>query len=164
MSTWVWILIVLILGFVAFVQSDDQVAKGSEVARITVPVMSEEWEPVTVGEVEGVIVTPDEAPLLVDSLGLDLDSSAYWLPTPADVEAAERALTDEAGELEHTRQHARYIEDGNRKIYINGFCDASGVEWQERPVLVQDGGDCFFTAIYNVDAGELERFRFNGEA
>jgi len=93
-----------------------------------------------------------------------LEGDAYWLPGLADIEAAELALSDEVGELDHDRQYAGYIEDGNRKIYINGFCDAPGVDWHERPVLVQDGGDCFFTTIYNVDAGELERFRFNGEA
>lgn len=162
MAIWFWILVALILGFMAFAQSEP-VARAP-VARVTIERTSQEWEPVTVGEVEGVIVTPDDAPLLVDSLGLDLDGDAYWFPSAADVKAAELALSDKAGDLDHMRQYAGYIEDGNRKIYINGFCDASGGEWHERPVLVQDGGDCFFTAIYDVDAGELERFRFNGEA
>lgn len=161
MAVWFWILIVLILGFIAFAQPE-QVAQGPHVARVTV--VTEEWQPVTIGQVEGVILTPDDAPLLVDTLGLDLDGDAYWRPSVADVEAAELALSDRAGELDHDRQYAGYIEDGSRKIYINGFCDASGGDWRERPVIVQDGGDCFFTAIYNVDAGELERFRFNGEA
>lgn len=161
MTIWFWILVALILGFMAFAQPE-QVARGPQVARVTV--VTEEWRPVTIGQVEGVILTPDDAPQLVDSLGLDLDGDAYWMPTLADVEAAELALTAEAGELDHHRQYAGYIEGGNRKIHINGFCDASESDWRERPVLVQDGGDCFFTAIYNVDAGELQRFRFNGEA
>jgi hypothetical protein len=158
MATWIWIMILLIFGFVAFAQPD-QVARAP-VARVT----GEEWEPVTVGQVVGVIVAPNDAPLFVDSLGLDLDDDAYWQPTFADVEAAEVAVADEAGELEHKRQYAGYIENGERKVFINGFCDRIGIDWRERPVLVQDGGDCFFMAVCNVHSGELERFQFNGEA
>lgn len=162
MTTWIWILILLIFGLVAFVQSDDQAARAP-VARVS-PIDNEWWEPVKVDHVEGVIVPAGDAPLFVNSLGLDLDEDAYWRPTAADVEAAEGALAEEAGELEHKRQYAGYIEDGERKIFINGFCDTIGIDWRERPVLVDDGGDCFFTAIYNVERGKLERFRFNGEA
>lgn len=161
MSTWIWILILLLLGFVAFAQPVE-VARAP-VTRVTAP-GDEEWRPVTVGDIEGVIVAPSDAGLFVDSLGLELEDDAYWRPTVGDAGAAERALAEEAGELEHMRQYAGFIESGERKIYINGFCDAFGVDWRERPVLVDDGGDCFFMAIYNVDAAELERFRFNGEA
>lgn len=161
MSTWLWILILLIFGFVAFVQTDDQVARAP-VARG--PLVGANWEPVTVGEVEGVIIDPDDASLFIAPLGLDLDRDAYWRPAQAHVEAAETALAEEPRHLNHKRQYVGYVEDGDRKILVNGFCESFGRDWRERPVLVDDGGHCFFTAIYNVDSGELERFRFNGEA
>ncbi len=161
MSVWIWILILLIFGFVAFAQTDE-VAQAPVAAPVTVG--SEEWRPVTVGDVEGIIVTADDASLFVSSLGLDLDEDAYWRPSRTQVESAEAVLAEEAGVLDHKRQYAGYREGGDRKIFINGFCDTDGNDWRERPVLVQDGGECFFTAIYNVDRDELERFRFNGEA
>lgn len=161
MSTWIWI---LMLSFVGILVADQpaEVAKAPVVAQVAPP--GDEWEPVSIGDVEGVIVVPGDAPMFVDSLGLDLENDAYWRPTAADVEMAEIALADEAGELEHTRQYAGFMESGERKVSINGFRNAHAVDWRERPVLVDDGGECFFMAIYNVDTDELERFRFNGEA
>jgi hypothetical protein len=29
---------------------------------------------------------------------------------------------------------------------------------------VLDGGECYFSAVYNVDTSELENFAFNGDA
>lgn len=161
MNAWIWILIVLLFGFLAFGQPDE-VARQSVAIQEVQP--AQVWQPVSIGDVDGVIVGSGDASLFVDSLGLDLDDDAYWRPAVADVEAAEAALTDEAGELDHMRQYAGYTEDGERKIFINGFCDALGVDWRERPVFVDDGGECFFTAIYNVESGEVERFQFNGQA
>lgn len=163
MSTWIWILVLLIFGFVAFVQTDDQVATAPATT-VTIAAPGAEWRSVTVGEVEGVIVASEDAPLFVDSLGLDLDENAFWRPSATQVATAEAALAEEAGALDHTRQYAGFMESGDRKIFINGFCDDHGIDWRQQPVLVDDGGDCYFTAISNVDTGEIERFRFNGES
>lgn len=122
-----------------------------------------EWEEVTVGEIEGVIVPEAAASSLLFGTYPDLEYGDYWTPTMMDVEAAEAAIASEKGDLDHMRQYAGFIENGDRKVYVNGFCDALSIDWTSEPVLVDDGGDCFFTAIYNIERTELEMFRFNGE-
>lgn len=122
-----------------------------------------EWEEVTVGEIEGVIIPEAAASSLLFGSYPDLEYGDYWTPTLMDVEAAASAIAAEQGELDHMRQYAGFIENGDRKVYVNGFCDALGIDWTSERVLVDDGGDCFFTAICNIEQAELEMFRFNGE-
>jgi hypothetical protein len=111
--------------------------------------------------VNGVIVAPDA----VDEFGLWFGTSLEtWEPATADVQAAEDALLEEQGALAQFRQYAGFVEDGDRKVLINGFCDAFETNWYRQVVIVMDGGDCFFQAVFNVDTGELERFSFNGNA
>jgi len=140
-SAWIWILILLDFGFLAFDQPD-LVARAPVVDRVAVA--NEEWRSVTLGNVEGVIVAAEDVPLFANSLGLDLDEDAYWRPPRTQVESAEAALADEAGELDHLRQYAGFREGGDRQILINGFRDTHGIEWRERPVLVNDGGGTLF--------------------
>ncbi len=122
-----------------------------------------EWEEVTVGEIKGEIIPEAAASSLLSSTYPDLEYGDYWTPTLMDVEAAEAVIATEQGVFDHMRQYAGFIENGERKIFVNGFCDALGIDWTSERVLVDGGGDCFFTAIYNVDQSGLETFRFNGE-
>ena len=119
------------------------------------------WEVVQVGGVEGVIVSEVNGPMF-RMFFTDVDS--YWTPTVDDVTAAENAIAAEQGELEHMRQYVGFLENGEQKIYINGFCDAFHMNWQTEPVFVDDGGECYFNAVYNTETYELESFNFNGEA
>lgn len=119
------------------------------------------WTPVTVNGITGVIVAPNA----VDDFGLWFGTEVEtWKPTLADVQAAEDVVTQDQGELTQFRQYAGFVEDGDRKILINGFCDTFGFNWYRSVVIVMDGGDCFFQAVFNVETGELERFAFNGNA
>jgi hypothetical protein len=115
------------------------------------------WTVVEVGEVTGVIVPDTSAALF------GIASDAYWTPSIVEIELAEAAILNEQGELDHVRQYAGVTEDGDQKVFVNGFCDDFGIDWQSEVVLVDDGGDCFFSALYNVDTDELEYFSFNGE-
>jgi hypothetical protein len=103
-----------------------------------------------------VIVAPDD----VNGFGLP---EPYWAPTANDIAAAESAIAAAEGDLEHYRQYAGFTEDGDRLLLVNGFCNAEP-DWTSRIVFVMDGGECYFTAIYNVDTEELESFMFNGDA
>ncbi len=118
---------------------------------------SDAWQPVAFGDTEGVIVMEADAALFVGA-------EAYWSPSLADVRAADAALVERQGPLDHRRQYVGFIEDGQTKILINGFCNDHGTDWRESLVLVLDGGDCYFTAVYAVATDALERFDFNGEA
>ncbi len=119
------------------------------------------WEVVQIGAIEGVIA-PEIDGWTFSWMFTDVDG--YWTPSKAEIADAEDAIQHEQGGLEHTRQYVGFLEDGERKIFINGFCDAVGYDWEHEPVLVDDGGDCYFTAVYNVDSEGLEWFTFNGEA
>lgn len=174
MSWLIWIFVIL-FGFLAFGQASavdcSNSPGGTEecpARRVSVTPASPEpsgwvWEEVSVGEIRGVIVPARDAGSLVYGTRPEIPDEDYWTPTLADVEAAEAAIAAEQGDLEHNRQYAGFTEDGERKIFVNGFCQSFSADWTREPVLVDDGGDCFFTAIYNVDRDVLEMFRFNGQ-
>jgi hypothetical protein len=174
--TWVIWIFVAIVGLFVFLQAEQTDCStspgGTEACparRVVAPtpaaVRSEgwEWEEITVGEITGVIVPEAAASSLLASTFPELRNGDFWTPTLMDVEAVESAIAAEQGQLDHMRQYAGFIENGERKVLVNGFCDAMGIDWTTERVLVDDGGDCFFTAIYNVDRAALETFHFNAE-
>lgn len=118
---------------------------------------AEGWLPLETKGVFGVIVATDDASTLYPN------ADDYWTPGQTDVELAEAAVFDDQGGLDHFRQYVGVVEDGEQKVSINGFCDSWGLNWYAQPVQVDDGGDCYFSALYNVEDGELEYFSFNGE-
>lgn len=99
---------------------------------------------------------------------------SYWTPTESNINAMFVALIQY---LEATReteirenydsyqhQHFGYIMDGQQYIYGNYFCDSFGVDWRNTFVAVDDGGSCFFQAIYDVSANEITQVYINGTA
>lgn len=120
------------------------------------PRIGDGWVAVNVNGHPGVIVSADYA------VNFGTGADGFWMPSETDVENTELAITEEKGDLAHLRQYAGIIEDGEKKVFVNGFCDDTERNWYAEIVAVDDGGDCFFSAVYNVDAGELEYFRFNG--
>jgi len=65
MAVWSWMLLLAFFGFAAFAEPEPVARSPAD--RLAGVVPSRQWDPVTVGGVEGVIVTPDDAPLLVCS-------------------------------------------------------------------------------------------------
>ena len=114
------------------------------------------WELVELDGIQGVIVAPAD----VNGFGVP---EPYWNPTQIDIAEAERAIAEAAGELEHYRQYAGFTQNGDRMLLVNGFCHAEP-NWTSQIVFVMDGGECYFTAIYNVETASLESFMFNGDA
>jgi hypothetical protein len=147
------LLILAFFGLGSFASSGEVV---SEPAATVVVVEATPWEPVELDGIQGVIVAVDA----VGGFGLP---EPYWSPSQADVAAAEHAITALEGDLDHYRQYAGFTEDGDRKIMINGFCNAEP-DWTSQIVFVMDGGDCYFTGIYNVETADLEVFMYNGDA
>lgn len=155
------ILIVILFGWTGL---------SSETATSTVPVARpvcvegpsgepcNSWETVSIDGIEGVIVAEAD----VAAFGVNDEP---WTPTVDNVISAEQAIAEEQGDLpDHRRQYAGYIEDGDHMIFVNGFCDDFGQDWEREPIIVMDGGECFFNAVYNVDSATLEWFTFNGDA
>ena len=100
-----------------------------------------------------------------------------WQPLPQDIATLEAVLPEylrtaaapRSPELwqkssSYKRQYAGMLENGNLLIHMNAFCDAVGQDWQQEPVVVMDGGDCYFTLVYNVQTGTFERLNINGDA
>jgi cyclophilin family peptidyl-prolyl cis-trans isomerase len=128
----------------------------------------------------GVIFSEENAPELVGSLygpsaAEDLE---YWTPDEDDVEDLEDEIEDfledaaEDGDVgedvveglpEYGRQYAGIVEDGDELILANFFCDG-GSNPETIPVVVADGGDCFFRVTYDVDEEEFSDLEVNGEA
>jgi hypothetical protein len=108
-----------------------------------------------------------------------------WRPSGADVQGLESRLDRisflrSAGlipgkRIENpSRYHRQYvgIVVGERKlIYLNAFCEKpedvvvmKGGDWRQRPIDVCDGGDCFWSAVYDLLSGEFSDLQVNGVA
>jgi hypothetical protein len=171
MLNWLWILVALLLfgtgGFIG--DGPDTPECGTEEGCGAATVTVDAWAPVTINGHEGVIVPVDETPSLLMETGIE--SEDYWMPSESDLQLAEDELEQHmsrspglgAGMLDAMRQYGGFIEDGERKIYVNSFC-AEFDNWRSNVVFVLDGGACFWQAIYNVDTGEIEAIYVNFDA
>ncbi len=122
----------------------------------------------------GVIVAEDEADDFVRGAGWE-PAGAYWTPLTIDVAALEAEIDDawvtaappharDEDLSGHLRQYVGTIEASERLILVNGFCDPLDTDWESEPVVVQDGGTCYFQAIWEVERAEFRSLTVNGEA
>ena len=90
----------------------------------------------------------------------------YWQPNRTDVAAAESRLRPYLATANlppharaipkrlsrYTRQYVGATANGHKVLIINAFCDdrRSHAAWRRELVMVLDGGDCFFKAVYDV--------------
>jgi hypothetical protein len=51
---------------------------------------------------------------------------------------------------------------GEKEVWVNAFCKASGDYWKTRPVVVFDGGPCYFQVNVNLNKRKIERWFVNG--
>jgi hypothetical protein len=64
----------------------------------------------------------------------------------------------------YKRQYLGFVLNGQKKIFINFFCDPFNIDWKRQLVSVFDGGDCFFRVTYDVASGTFSDLRLNGYA
>jgi len=64
----------------------------------------------------------------------------------------------------YQRQYFGMVEKGHWIVYGNFFCDAHGKDWRSQPVLVKDGGDCYFQVRYDPKTSRFFGLSVNGEA
>ena len=100
----------------------------------------------------------------------------FWTPTPADVEKLEagverflaRTPDPRASGIEplerYRRQYAGIDHGAGPLVYANFFCESAGVDWTKKPVVVYDGGPCFFKLFYDPRSGRYSELSINGEA
>lgn len=134
------------------------------------------WQPVTTDGGKGVIVPEQDVPELTN-WGTDGPIEGSWTPVKSDIRELESRIEAAAASSRspshgpkpeslqgYVRQYGGIIEGGERKIYVNGLCQVDDDSWMSRPMIVLDGGNCYFEAIYNVEDHTFERFQFNGDA
>jgi hypothetical protein len=108
-----------------------------------------------------------------------------WLPTQADVQALESRLDRISSSLSvglipqkrienpsrYYRQYVGIVVGDRKLIYLNAFCNKPedvvvrhGEDWRQSPIDVCDGGDCFWSAVYDPLSGEFTDLQVNGIA
>lgn len=111
---------------------------------------------------------------------LFIDDIEYWSPTETDVHAIEDDLPAYLQENEsafyvtgapiwerldeYKHQYIGVVLEGERVVYANYFCDATGLDWKKEFVMVLDGGACYFQFKFNTDSDEYFGLQVNGEA
>ena len=138
------------------------------------------YEVITTDKFEGLIVPKDAA---LGFLGIELssdekDTTEYWTPTKEDVLKAEEKLepyltrlaprqSPDLGKklVQYRRQYVGIFYNGYKYLYMNFFChNFKADDWKNSPVIVMDGGDCFFRLWYDIASGTFSRLNINGEA
>jgi hypothetical protein len=102
-----------------------------------------------------------------------------WQPAEADIKALEARLLPRLASLHpekakgaYYRQYAGVIIGKRKVIYINAFWVADAKvqhaedkdRWRREPVIVCDGGDDYWGAVYDPATQEISEFEFNGVA
>ncbi len=94
--------------------------------------------------------TPDEALVAKAEAGLG-----------AALQATKEGKPIAAKLRSYKRQYVGLTAAGKKKLYINAFCsDEPG--WLSAPVSVDDGGDCYFQIVYDVESGRFLELSVNG--
>ena len=68
----------------------------------------------------------------------------------------------------YRRQYVSFIDNtGHKKVWINCFCLTTYDDlnyWRKSPVIVEDGGRCFFNFIVDLTDNSFSDFEVNGDA
>jgi hypothetical protein len=154
----------------------DQPDCGSSEADGCLP--PEEATPVTGDGYSGWIMTADQANEATLYFGLDDATYNGFEVTPEQITEAEAALPaflanqpratprliDEVNTGTYERQYLGYASEDQRLIVINGYCPDAYMSPSQYPVLVMDGGDCFWQATYSLTDKRFIRLSVNGDA
>ena len=56
--------------------------------------------------------------------------------------------------------------EGHRIVFLNAICAqaAAKAPWQQSWIEVEDGGPCYFQALFDLTTGRVLEFNVNGEA
>ncbi len=139
-----------------------------------VPTGSSPYREISGENLQGVIVPADRAAEF--SI---FKATGYWTPTDADVAAFDAAFTtwiteqkdvwgaDEVAQRwpgDYTRQYVGFERDAQQLLFVNAFCATEYLDWKNQPVMVEDGGPCFFSVVFNPATLEFTDLMINGMA
>ena len=136
----------------------------------------EPFEVVKTGEFEGVIIPREKARDFMKVFS-GMEEKETWTPGRTDVlklekgiesflkKAAPKGSQDLWTKIPtYKRQYIGIVRKGRKVIFINFFCDAFNSDWKTVPVVVDDGGDCFFNVLYDPGSATFSELRINGVA
>ncbi len=140
------------------------------------------WSPSDIGSSAGNCVV-DPAHLVILPPGEQvtwregLRTSEYPL-TQSDIERAECLLIDQAASWneemdaeriepsDYFRQYCVLRDgEGHRIVFLNAICAQAAAQapWQQSWIEVEDGGSCYFQALFDLTTGRVVEFNVNGE-
>jgi hypothetical protein len=136
----------------------------------------EPFEVVKTEEYEGVIIPRERAEGFMKAFSVT-DEKEAWTPDRNSVlkleERIESYLKKAAAKrspglwsklAKYRRQYIGVTRSGRKVIFVNFFCDAFDADWKTRPVVVDDGGDCFFNLLYDPVSSTFSGLQINGDA
>jgi hypothetical protein len=98
----------------------------------------------------------------------------FWTPAREDIIRAETGivacLQDQAPPplyskfSSYVRQYTGFYLDNRKLIFVQFFCIAPSPDWKCVPVVVLDGGDCYFHLEYDLNSGSCRKLWINGSA
>jgi len=104
-------------------------------------------------------------------------TTEFWTPTKDDVLAAENQIEaflkkeskPHAANLwrklpDYKRQYLGIVVNGHKRIFCNFYCRSHRIPLDDKPVLVEDGGECFFRIQYDLNDKQCYDFNVNGYA
>ena len=116
---------------------------------------------------EGIVFKPAAAERALGSM-LRGEDATYWAPSNRDIAALERALAvyvarSAPGGLalaEYHRQYFGFTRDGDRRVYVVGFCDddPAARNWRHEFVPLGEAQLCHFEAEYDLATGRVVRY------
>lgn len=162
--------ILLCLCFSAACQQQQQ----AKVLNATIKDARASDETIKTDDYEGLIVSERRAAEYFQAIN-GLKAESYWTPSKEQVVELESGIEDylrrvsprQSKELwrkikSYRRQYIGIVQK-NRKIIVARFFCESFDDWQ-KPKIVNDGGDCFFSVHYGAESGDYGNLNINGEA
>jgi len=124
---------------------------------------------------EFLIVSNEHSEEFLSAFGVE--NSGTWFPSEEQVQKLLRDLIGflkkeapkqspdlwEKGSV-YKVQFVGFISGDDKKIFCNLFCDTFNQDWRKNPIVVDDGGDCYFQVIYNLKKRTFSDLYINGEA
>ena len=100
----------------------------------------------------------------------------FWTPSVAQVKGIEAQLLDHLANkselpnaefvhkefYQYHRLYFGFTFENRKKVSIQGQCANSG--YQPVPMMVSDGGRCFFSAVYDLESQDFDEVFINGSA
>jgi hypothetical protein len=136
----------------------------------------ESFEVVKTDEFEGVIIPREKAAEFMKAFSPAAEKEP-WTPDRGSVlkleqkiesylkrAAAKRSPALWSKLAKYRRQYVGVVREGRKVIFANFFCDSFNYDWKVTPVTVLDGGDCFFTLMFDPGSSAFSGLQINGEA